>query len=60
MFEEFRQKLIKYVDEIFINLFLIVHEKLLNIPNDKEEDFNDYIIFGNNVSFLAKIQHMKS
>lgn len=34
---------IQLVDEIFINLILIVHEKLLNIPDVKVEDFEDNI-----------------
>ena len=44
-FEEFRQHFIPFVDEIFINFSLIVHEKSLNIPDDKEEDFDDNINF---------------
>ena len=42
---KFRQQFIQFVEEIFINLFLIVHEKSQNIPNDKEEDFDDNINF---------------
>jgi len=31
--------------EFFINFSLIIHEKSLTIPNDKEEDFNNKINF---------------
>jgi len=43
--KEFRQQFIQFVDEIFINIFLNVHKKSLNIPDDKEEDFNINISF---------------
>ena len=44
-FFKFRKRYIQFVDEIFINFSLIVHEKSLNIPDSKEEGFNDCINF---------------
>jgi len=38
-FEEFGQQFITFINKIFINFSLIVHEKLLSIPDDKEEGF---------------------
>jgi hypothetical protein len=43
------------VDENFINFSLIVHEKSLNIPDDKEEDFDNNINFLYFISFLTGI-----
>jgi len=45
IFEEFGQQFIQFIDENFINYSLIVHEKSLIIPYDKEEVFDDNINF---------------
>ena len=55
---------IQFVDEHFINFSLIVHEKSLNISDDKKKDFKDninfffklYLLFGRNIVYqLLKI-----
>jgi len=37
--EEIEQQFIQFVDENLINFSLIVHDKFLNIPDGKSEDF---------------------
>ena len=44
-FNEFREHFIRFVDDIFINFSLIVHEKSLNIPDNSENDFEDNLNF---------------
>lgn len=49
--------------KFFIKCFLIVHEKSMSIPDDKEDDFDDNIIFymlcflfdGNTIYKIIKI-----
>ena len=43
--DEFREQFIPFVDDFFINFSLIVHKKLLNIPGDLENDFEDNLNF---------------
>jgi len=42
-FEEFRQQFIQFVNENFINFSLIVQEKSLSIPIEKEENFDNNV-----------------
>jgi len=44
-FDEFRTQFIQFVDDIFINFSLIVHEKSLNILDNSEKDFEDNLNF---------------
>lgn len=44
-FDEFREQYIQFVDDIFINFSLIVHEKSLNISDNSEKDFEDNLNF---------------
>jgi len=43
--DEFRVQFIPFVDDIFINFSLIIHEKPLNIPDDLKYDFEDKLKF---------------